>query len=100
MEIDFSEESTKREVKTTKFQPKWALNGFEELADMPNIGYPYDPTNGASDIGREILDRIEFAYCDPLGDESLRDDEMKGAILRNLKVLLFEAIEQLENDGY
>ena len=68
-------------------------------SSRPNY-FDHDPTNGADKIATDILFDIECRVTEPLEDQSLRDDEMKEAILSHLKKLLREAADGLENDGY
>ena len=115
MEIDFNPEVTKikpvREIKKSNFVPGWAkrMNDeeWEELLRLEDAcgglfaGDPYyDATNGASDIAMDIINNIITSYCEPLEDQSLRDNEIKDAILRHFKKLLREAADELENNGY
>lgn len=85
--------------KKTSFKPKW-VDDYPELEDMPNVGFAYDPTHGADDVVRSIIDEIEWRSSEPLQDVSLRDDEVKGAILSNTKKLLLEAAQRLSDEGY
>lgn len=97
-----------REPKKTTFRPAF----FDDKEFMDDIdrsdqacggvlaGFPHDPTNGAGDYVDDALERLSDYYSDPLSDQSIRDDEVKDAILRNFKRLLNEEIERLTRAGY